>query len=102
MSAPFFMRQFFKGTQSYFDKAVIAVIEHGKEGTIGFITNRITPYPLGHVLPSLTVFKDCPLFYGGPVGSGIQVCERERERVCVCVCQIVAPFDYCFFLFFVK
>ena len=27
--------EFFKGIQSYFDKAVIAVVEHGEQGTIG-------------------------------------------------------------------
>ena len=68
--------EFFRGAQSYFDKSVIAVVEHGALGTIGLITNRLTPYTMGEVAPSLTAFNDCPLFYGGPVGQGIQVLHR--------------------------
>jgi putative AlgH/UPF0301 family transcriptional regulator len=61
---------------------------------VGLITNRLTPYTIGDVLPSLTAFKDCPLFYGGPVGTGVQVLHRvaglkDAREVCVCVCVCV-------------
>lgn len=31
---------------------------------------------VGEVAPQLYEFRDCPLFFGGPVGEGVQVLHR--------------------------
>jgi len=52
-----------------FRKAVVLVVEHGPEGTLGLILNRSTKVLLSDVLPELTVLKGTTyrLFSGGPV-----------------------------------
>jgi putative transcriptional regulator len=52
-----------------FRQAVVLVVEHGPEGTVGLILNRSTKVPLSHALPDLTVLKGTSyrLFAGGPV-----------------------------------
>lgn len=52
-----------------FRKAVVLVVEHGPEGTVGLILNRSTKVLLSDVLPELTVLKGSTyrLFAGGPV-----------------------------------
>lgn len=54
--------------------------EHGEEGSIGFIQNRPTPWLVGDIAPSLTVFAGCPLYVGGPVGDGLQVLHTNLEN----------------------
>lgn len=79
--------------QNYFKSSVLVLIEHGEAGSVGFINNRPTPYTVGEVAPSLEMFSNCPLFFGGPVGDGIQVTsaatahwshspEVRRSRLC--------------------
>ena len=63
----------FIGTQSYFARAVILLVEHDNDvGSIGFMLNRFTPYTVGDVVPSLAIFASSPLHMGGPVGDGLQ------------------------------
>ena len=52
-----------------FRKAVVLVVEHGPNGTLGLILNRSTKVLLSDVLPELTVLKGSTyrLFAGGPV-----------------------------------
>ena len=52
-----------------FRQAVVLVVEHGPEGTVGLILNRSTNVLLSHALPDLTVLKGTSyrLFAGGPV-----------------------------------
>ena len=52
-----------------FRKAVVLVVEHGPEGTVGLILNRSTKVLLSEALPDLTVLKGTSyrLFAGGPV-----------------------------------
>jgi len=52
-----------------FRQAVVLVVEHGPEGTIGLILNRSTNVLLSKALPDITVLKGTSyrLFAGGPV-----------------------------------
>jgi putative transcriptional regulator len=52
-----------------FRQAVVLVVEHGPEGTVGLILNRSTKVLLSEALPDLTVLKGTSyrLFAGGPV-----------------------------------
>ena len=52
-----------------FRQAVVLVVEHGPEGTVGLILNRSTRVLLSEALPDLTVLKGTSyrLFAGGPV-----------------------------------
>jgi putative transcriptional regulator len=52
-----------------FRQAVVLIVEHGPEGTLGLILNRSTNVLLSHALPDLTALKGTSyrLFAGGPV-----------------------------------
>ena len=52
-----------------FRQAVVLVLQHGSEGTLGLILNRSTNVLLSHALSNLTVLKGTTyrLFMGGPV-----------------------------------
>ncbi len=52
-----------------FRQAVVLVVEHGPQGTLGLILNRSTKLLLSDALPKLTVLKGTSyrLFVGGPV-----------------------------------
>ena len=52
-----------------FRQAVVLIVEHGPEGTLGLILNRATNILLSEALPELTVLKGTryQLFAGGPV-----------------------------------
>ncbi|TKS61683.1 MAG: hypothetical protein EWM72_00431 [Nitrospira sp.] len=52
-----------------FRQAVVLIVEHGPEGTLGLILNRSTNVLLSEALPDLTVLKGTTyrLFAGGPV-----------------------------------
>lgn len=52
-----------------FRQAVVLVVEHGPEGTVGLILNRSTNVLLSKALPDITVLKGTSyrLFAGGPV-----------------------------------
>jgi hypothetical protein len=51
-----------------FRQAVVLVVEHGPEGTLGLILNRSTNVLLSEALPEITVLKGTTyrLFVGGP------------------------------------
>ena len=52
-----------------FRQAVVLVVEHGSEGTVGLILNRPTKLLLSEALPDIAVLKGTSyrLFAGGPV-----------------------------------
>ena len=52
-----------------FREAVVLIVDHGPEGTLGLILNRSTNILLSEALPDLTVLKGTSyrLFAGGPV-----------------------------------
>jgi len=52
-----------------FRQAVVLVVEHGSEGTVGLILNRPTKLLLSEALPDITALKGTSyrLFAGGPV-----------------------------------
>lgn len=54
---------------SNFHQAVVLIVEHGPDGTLGLILNRSTKVLLSEALPNLTVLKGTThlLFAGGPV-----------------------------------
>jgi putative transcriptional regulator len=65
-----------------FRQAVVLVVEHGPEGTVGLILNRSTNVLLSHALPDLTVLKGTSyqLFAGGPVEpTGLLLLFRLKE-----------------------
>ena len=53
----------------HFDQAVVLVVEHGPEGTVGLILNRSTNVLLSKALPDIAALKGTSyrLFAGGPV-----------------------------------
>ncbi|MCA1957194.1 MAG: YqgE/AlgH family protein [Nitrospira sp.] len=52
-----------------FRRTVVLLVEHGPQGTVGFVLNRPSDIPLSQVLPDLAAIKETgyPLFIGGPV-----------------------------------
>ncbi|MCP9449684.1 MAG: YqgE/AlgH family protein [Nitrospira sp.] len=52
-----------------FRRTVVLLVEHGPQGTLGFILNRPSGIPLSQALPDLAAIKETgyPLFIGGPV-----------------------------------
>jgi putative transcriptional regulator len=55
-----------------FRQAVVLIVEHGPNGTLGLILNRSTRVLLSDALPEITVLKGTTyrLFSGGPVEQG--------------------------------
>ena len=51
----------FGDSQSYFSKSIIALIEYGGMGTVGFINNRPTPHLVGEVSVTCIIFCYCSL-----------------------------------------
>ena len=53
-----------------FRRSVVLLLEHGEEGTLGLIVNKVTEISLEQVLPDLedSGEESSQLFFGGPVG----------------------------------
>ena len=53
-----------------FRRSVVLLLEHGENGTLGLIINKITEISLAQLLPNLedSGQEPNPLFFGGPVG----------------------------------
>lgn len=65
-----------------FHEAVVLIVEHGPDGTLGLILNRSTKVLLSEGLPNLTVLKGTTyrLFAGGPVeGTRLHLLFRLSE-----------------------
>jgi putative transcriptional regulator len=54
---------------SYFQRAVVLLIQHNSEGSMGFVLNKKTDYVLNSFFPELQDVGDIPLYLGGPVSS---------------------------------
>ncbi len=56
-----------------FDRSVVVLVEHGPEGSLGFVVNQPAPVSFGQVAellgldPADEVSKATPVFHGGPV-----------------------------------
>lgn len=55
----------FLGDQN-FSRAVVLIVEHGEEGTVGFVLNQRTDIEVGKAVPELASVSNV-LFQGGPV-----------------------------------
>ena len=64
-----------------FRQAVVLIVEHGPEGTLGLILNHSTNVLLSDALPDLTVLKGTSyrLFAGGPVSNPLLLLFRLKE-----------------------
>ncbi len=59
----------------FFGRTVIALVEHGEEGALGFVINRPIDMPVATLLESLGVEEraqggDAKVWLGGPVSTG--------------------------------
>ncbi len=65
-----------------FRRSVVLLLEHGENGTLGLIVNKVTEISLPQVLPDLKESgqESNLLFFGGPVGlDGILFLTRNAE-----------------------
>jgi len=65
-----------------FRRSVVLLLEHGENGTLGLIVNKVTEISLPQVLPDLkeSAQESNLLFFGGPVGlDGILFLTRNAE-----------------------
>lgn len=57
----------------FFHKAVVLLVHHNEEGSVGFIVNRPTELPIVDILDGMEIrwhgAKDATAFFGGPVQS---------------------------------
>lgn len=51
-----------------FSRAVVLLIEHGIEGSMGLILNKPSKLMVNDIIKEFKYIKDIPLFRGGPVG----------------------------------
>lgn len=52
-----------------FNRSVVLLIDHGKEGSMGIIMNKQLPLIVNNVVEEFKYLNDIPLFKGGPVGT---------------------------------
>jgi len=51
----------------FFQRAVILLVEHSLNGSMGFVLNKRTNLIVNTFLPELRFFPDIPIYLGGPV-----------------------------------
>jgi len=61
--------QWFRYSQQYFFQAVILLVQHDENGSLGVILNRPTGYKMSEVSDIDPAFGDNKLYLGGDVGS---------------------------------
>ena len=72
----------FRMSQQYFHQAVILVLEHHENGSMGVILNRPTQYDMGYVSGEANgPFAKNALYFGGDVGDGTVSFLHGREDV---------------------
>lgn len=54
---------------AYFQRAVVLLVEHNREGSMGFVVNKPTELILNDFFPELKNFPRTPIYLGGPVSS---------------------------------
>ena len=63
-------------TDSIFDRSVILVCQHNKEGALGIVINKLTDWSMKDILEKLDLQVDdvpeidTPVYFGGPVQTG--------------------------------
>ncbi|KAG5176232.1 hypothetical protein JKP88DRAFT_265505 [Tribonema minus] len=60
----------FTGQESQYSQAVIFLVQHNANGSVGFVLNRPTQFTIGTVTTGMEVFNACPLMWGGDLGRG--------------------------------
>lgn len=77
----------------FFRRAVVLVIEHSEEGTMGVILNRPSETTIGEAAPPLTGIADPdqPVHVGGPVGTGSLVVLGELSDPSAASKQVLGP-----------
>ncbi|MBN2669739.1 MAG: YqgE/AlgH family protein [Bacteroidales bacterium] len=50
---------------NYFSRSVVLLTEHTKEGSVGFVLNKLTDYHLNDLVDELN--KNWPIYQGGPI-----------------------------------
>jgi len=92
--------QHFKYSQTYFHQAVILLVEHDADGTLGLILNNCTDYTVGDVSDVDPLLAANKLFFGGDVGTdtrilhpfdGLKKCARVIPGVYVSPLDQVLP-----------
>jgi len=53
----------------FFQRAVILLVEHNKNGSMGFVLNKRTNLIVNTFFPEMKFFPDIPIYLGGPVHS---------------------------------
>jgi Putative transcriptional regulator len=53
----------------YFQRSVVLLVEHGKDGSTGFVLNKKTDYVVNTFFPELEKYENIPIYLGGPVSS---------------------------------
>jgi putative transcriptional regulator len=51
----------------YFQRAVILLVEHNQNGSMGFVLNKRTNLIVNNFFPEMKFFPDIPIYLGGPV-----------------------------------
>src|SRR4051794_35720812 len=66
-----------------FKRTVVLVLEHGPEGSVGFVLNRPLEAPLAALVqrPDLETPPEIAAWYGGPVDTGTGLALRARPPV---------------------
>ncbi len=53
----------------YFQRAVVLLVEHDKEGSMGFVLNKKTELLVNNFFEELNELPEMPIYLGGPVSS---------------------------------
>ena len=53
----------------FFQRAVILLVEHNRNGSMGFVLNKRTNLIVNDFFPEMKFFPDIPIYLGGPVHS---------------------------------
>lgn len=54
---------------TYFERAVVLLVEHSDSGSMGFILNKKTELTVNSFFPELDSCEEIPIFVGGPVSA---------------------------------
>lgn len=54
---------------AYFQRSVVLLIEHTREGSMGFVLNKKTDLVVNTFFPELEGLPDIPIYLGGPVSA---------------------------------
>lgn len=54
---------------AYFQRSVVLLVDHTKEGSMGFVLNKKTELIVNTFFPDLKELPDMPIYLGGPVSA---------------------------------